>query len=54
VNASDLIQTKAQVGQIITASNFRSDVNANGTINASDVTAVKAQVGTGVALDRRD
>lgn len=46
VNASDVAQTKAQVGQPITSGNFRSDVNANGTVNASDVAIVKSQVGT--------
>ena len=47
-NASDVSQTKARVGQIVSASNFRSDVNANGSINASDVSAVKSRVGTGL------
>lgn len=49
VNASDLSQTKAQVGQTVTSANFRSDVNANGTINASDVSIVKSQLSTGIA-----
>jgi hypothetical protein len=46
VNASDVSQTKAQVGQPISGSNFRSDVNANGAINASDTTIIKVAVGT--------
>ena len=45
VNASDVGQTKSQLGQAI-GSNFREDVNANGTINASDVSLVKANLGT--------
>jgi hypothetical protein len=48
VNASDVSQTKARVGQAVNASNFTSDVNTNGSINASDVSAIKARVGTGL------
>lgn len=32
--ASDVAQTKAQLGQGVTSSNFRTYVNADGTINA--------------------
>jgi hypothetical protein len=32
----------------INASNFRTDVNANGAINATDVSAVKASSGNSV------
>ena len=42
VNASDIAQAKAQVGQPVTTSNFRADVNPNGIINASDVVHVKS------------
>lgn len=46
VSASDIGQTKGQSGQPVTASNFRSDLNASGgTINASDVGQVKANAG---------
>src|SRR5437867_11410606 len=38
VNASDASLTKSQVGQAVTGSNFREDVNANGLINAVEVT----------------
>ena len=31
VNASDVSQTKAQVGQVVDNSNFRTDVSANGS-----------------------
>lgn len=48
VNASDVLQVKQQVGQSLTASNFRRDINANGIINASDVTTVKLKVGFGI------
>ena len=34
VNASDVSQTKAQVVQAVTSSNFRTDVNVSGTITA--------------------
>ena len=45
VNATDVAQTKGQVGQPVTSSNFRTDVNANGIINTSDVAIVKAHSG---------
>lgn len=48
VNASDVAQTKSQLGLAVTNSNFRNDVNATGTVNASDVALVKAAVGTSV------
>src|SRR5205807_7093724 len=40
VNASDVSLTKAQVGQTVSGSNFREDVNANGAISATDVAQV--------------
>jgi hypothetical protein len=46
VNASDVSQTKSQVGVPVNSGNFREDVNANGAINAVDVAQVKAEVGT--------
>jgi hypothetical protein len=46
VNAADVSQTKSQLGQAVTGSNFRTDINANGTINATDVAIVKANSGT--------
>jgi hypothetical protein len=49
VNASDVSQTKAQVGQPVDHGNFRADVNANGVINASDVSIVKSFGGTGLS-----
>jgi hypothetical protein len=36
----------AQVAASVTSSNFRYDVNANGTISNTDVSATKAQLGT--------
>ena len=48
VNASDVSQNKANIGQTLDATNFRSDVNANGSINASDTALIKANVGTGL------
>jgi hypothetical protein len=48
VNSSDVSLTKSQVGQAVTASNFREDVNADGLINSVDVALVKAKVGTGL------
>jgi hypothetical protein len=46
VNSSDVSLTKSQVGQPVSASNFREDVNANGTISSTDVALVKSKVGT--------
>jgi len=46
VNASDVSLTKAQVGQVVSNSNFREDVNASGTMTATDVAIVKSKVGT--------
>lgn len=45
VNASDISQTKGQLGQIVGAGNFRNDCNANGTINSSDAALVKSHSG---------
>lgn len=46
VNASDIAQTKARLGQAVDVTNFRSDVNNNSVINSSDVALVKARTGT--------
>jgi hypothetical protein len=47
VNATDIGQTKAQSGQAVTISNFRTDVTANGgAISASDIGQVKSTAGT--------
>ena len=48
VNSSDVAQTKAQLGQNVTATNFRADPNANGVINSGDVAIVKSHLGQGV------
>ena len=45
VNASDGVLTKSQLGQLITTSNFREDVNVDGTINLEDVAQVKGNLG---------
>jgi N-acetylneuraminic acid mutarotase len=46
VNAGDVSQTKSQVAQPVTMSNFREDVSANGVINSVDVALVKSKLGT--------
>jgi serine protease AprX len=48
VNASDIAQTKSQIGQLVTAGNFRTDINVSGTINASDVSIIKSRIGTSI------
>jgi len=45
VNASDVAQTKAQLGQPVTNNNFRADPNASGTITATDVAMIKSHSG---------
>ena len=54
VNASDVSQTKAQAGQVVDNSNFRTDVSVNGAINASDVSLVKQHSGEGVSAGARN
>jgi hypothetical protein len=46
VNASDIGATKAQSGQPVSTTNFRSDALANGTINATDIALGKSASGT--------
>jgi hypothetical protein len=46
VSAADVAMTKANVGQSVSASNFRTDINENGLISAADVNLVKAYAGT--------
>jgi hypothetical protein len=48
VNAFDLNQVRAYLGQIATATNHRADVNVSGSINAFDINAVRARIGTSV------
>ena len=48
VNSGDVAQTKSQIGQPVSATNFRSDVNTSGSINASDVSIVKSEIGNGL------
>jgi hypothetical protein len=45
VSNGDVSAIKAQVGQTVTASNFRDDVNANGTLSNGDVSVAQGQVG---------
>lgn len=48
VDASDVGQTKAQSGMIVTEQNARQDVTANGSIDASDIGLVKSRSGTSI------
>jgi hypothetical protein len=45
VNAADVAQTKAELGQPVTSDNFRTDMNANGVINSADEALVKSHAG---------
>jgi hypothetical protein len=51
VNATDVVQTKSRVGQPVLGTSFRSDVDANGVINATDTSIIKAHVGTSLRND---
>ena len=46
IYSSAINLTKSQLGQVVTGSNFREDVNASGSINAADVALVKTKLGT--------
>ena len=46
VTVADISFAKSQLGQPVTASNFRADINASGDINASVITTVKRHSGT--------
>ncbi len=48
VNASDISQTKARIGQQLNQTNFRSDVTANGFIDSADIALLKSKIGTGL------
>lgn len=48
VNASDIAQTKGQLGAAVSAANFREDVNADGGFSSSDVALVKSHLGASV------
>jgi hypothetical protein len=48
VNASDIAITKARIGPVVDAMNFRSDLNGDGAINAADVALTKSRSGTGL------
>ena len=45
VNTTDVTLTKGQIGVPVTSSNFRDDVNVNGTITSADSKQVKSNVG---------
>jgi uncharacterized delta-60 repeat protein len=45
VSSVDVSQTRGQVGQPVTSSNFREDVRPDGSINATDVRLVRSNVG---------
>jgi hypothetical protein len=46
VNATDVSQTRLQSGSVVTAGNFREDVQVSGTVNATDVSSVRLHSGT--------
>ena len=49
VNSSDVSQTKAQSGTVVSEANCRQDVTVDGSINSSDTALVKSRSGTGIA-----
>jgi hypothetical protein len=48
VNAADVALTKSQLGQVVGAGNFKSDMNTDAQINAADRAIQKAHLGTGI------
>jgi hypothetical protein len=46
VNATDIGQAKSETPNVVSGMNFRSDVIANGALNASDISAIKSMAGT--------
>ena len=48
VNSTDVNEVQSQLGQPVTASNFRDDVKADGVINRHDVDMVESRSGTGL------
>ncbi len=46
VTTTDFSIAKADLGQTTNETNFRADINANGTIDRSDASTVKKQIGT--------
>ena len=50
VNASDVGQTKGQVGVSVSSSNYRTDINASGAITLSDVALARRTRATGWQL----
>jgi hypothetical protein len=49
VNSGDATQTRANSGQAADATNFRTDVNVDGTVNSGDTTIARRN--SGMALD---
>ena len=45
VNSSDIAQTKSKSGQSVDSTNFRTDLNHDGAIDASDISLVKSRSG---------
>jgi hypothetical protein len=48
VNSTDVNEVQSQLGQPVTASNFRDDVKTDGVINRHDVNMVESRLGTGL------
>ena len=46
VTPADVSQTRADIGHVVTSSNFREDVAIDGNINNQDVTVIKSGSGT--------
>jgi RHS repeat-associated protein len=46
VDSSDVSQVKGQLGQQLTTSNFREDVNLDGSISSADKSIIQSKIGT--------
>jgi len=50
VNASDLTVIRSHSGSLVSAANFRADVNLSGVINSADVSVVRSNSGNSLPL----
>ena len=50
VNSSDVSETKGHVDELLSAINFREDIDASGAIDSLDVESIKSHSGTGIPM----
>jgi hypothetical protein len=50
VNTSDYVSVRGQIGQPVNLTNFRKDVNADGTFSTTDYVSIRGKINTAVIL----